>query len=93
MVVSAAAAGPLFAQAPIKTLGAHGVGLANDLRSQLGLDQGTTPVLSLPDCDGSKAQTCTAAGITIASRARAVRIAFHLWNTTEDVDLIEGALR
>ncbi len=33
------------------------------------------------------------AGITIASRAQAVRIAFHLWNTTADVDLVEGALR
>ncbi len=91
--VGAAAAGPLFTQAPIATLGAHGIGLANEFRSRLGLDPGVTPVVSMPDLDGAKARACAAAGITIASRAQAVRIAFHLWNTTDDVDLIEGALR
>lgn len=91
--VGAAAAGPLFAQSPITTLGAHGIGLANDFRSRLGLELAATPVVSMPDRDGSKAHACAAAGITIASRAQAVRIAFHLWNTTDDVDLIEGALR
>ncbi|MGB3829334.1 MAG: aminotransferase class V-fold PLP-dependent enzyme [Ornithinimicrobium sp.] len=91
--LGAAAAGTVFEQTPIAELGAHGVGLANDLRSRLGVPQCPSPVLSLPDADGEKARSCAAAGATVASRAGAVRIAFHLWNTPADVDLIESALR
>jgi len=91
--VGAAAAGPLFTWVPIEDLGDHGIGLANDFRSRLGLEPGITPVVSLPDRDGSRARACAVAGITVASRAQTVRVAFHLWNTTADVDLIEAALR
>lgn len=91
--VGAAAAGALFEELPIARLGAHGIGLANDLRSRLGLPQRESPVLSLPDTGGEKALACAAAGATVASRAGAVRIGFHLWNTPADVDLVGGALR
>ncbi|MGC1206675.1 MAG: aminotransferase class V-fold PLP-dependent enzyme [Ornithinimicrobium sp.] len=91
--VGAAAAGPLFADDPIEVLGAHSIGLANDLRSRLGLVQCPSPVISLADPGGMKARACVDAGVTAASRAGALRIGFHLWNTTSDVDLVESALR
>ncbi len=91
--VGAAAAGSLFAHDPIEVLGAHGIGLANDLRSRIALPQCSSPVISLPDPGGIKARACADAGVTVASRAGSVRIGFHLWNTPADVDLVESALR
>lgn len=91
--VGAAAAGALFAHEPVESMGAHGIGLANELRTRIGLVQGASPVISLPDPHGTKARACAGAGVTAASRGGALRIGFHLWNTPADVDLVEGALR
>lgn len=91
--VGAAAAGALFEHEPVERLGAHGIGLANELRARVGLAQAASPVISIPDPHGSKARACAAAGVTAASRGGALRIGFHLWNTPADVDLVESALR
>ncbi len=91
--VGAAAAGSLFAHEPVEVLGAHGIGLANELRSRISMASCSSPVISLPDPEGTKARACANAGVTAASRGGAVRIGFHLWNTPADVDLVAGALR
>jgi hypothetical protein len=49
-------------------------------------------VLSLDDPDGERQRRLQDAGCTVAARAGKVRIAFHLWNTDEDVECAAGAL-
>jgi len=91
--LGAAAAGEVFAHTDVAQLGAHGIGLAQELRDRLGLPSRPSPVVVVADPDGERARACELAGATVASRAGAVRVGFHLWNTPSDVDLVEGALR
>lgn len=91
--VGAAAAGVVFARTDVTELGAHGIGLAEELRARLGLSSRPSPVVVVADPEGARARSCAEAGATVASRAGAVRVGFHLWNTPSDVDLIEVALR
>lgn len=70
----------------------HGAGLADALRERLGHAPQGRPVLSLPDPDGVLADRLTAAGCTVAGRAGLVRIAFHLWNDQDDVELAARVL-
>lgn len=87
-----AAAGEVFAGLDPATVRDHGSGLAAALRDRLGLEPGQRPVVTLEDPDGSRAAALEAAGVRCASRAGRVRLAFHLWNTTADVELVAGAL-
>ncbi|HKJ12557.1 MAG TPA: aminotransferase class V-fold PLP-dependent enzyme [Ornithinimicrobium sp.] len=91
--VGAAAAGEVFRHVDVAELGAHGVGLANDLRARLDMPPRATPVVAIQDPDGRRAAACAEAGATVASRAGLVRVGFHLWNTPDDVELVDGALR
>lgn len=77
---------------PTSVVRDHDVRLANALRARLGMPAQCRPVLSIPDPDGTAVKRLTAAGATVACRAGAVRIAFHLWNTDDDVELAAGAL-
>lgn len=70
----------------------HGAGLADSLLVAGGREPQGRPVVSLPDADGSAATRLTAAGAVVASRAGRVRVAFHLWNTPDDVVLAAAAL-
>lgn len=91
--VGAAAAGAVFATLPTREVREHDTSLADDLRERLGLEPCGRPVLALPDEDGHRAQALARAGLVVASRAGGVRLAFHVWNTAEDVDLAAAALR
>lgn len=71
---------------------AHGARLADQLRERLGLSAQGRPVLALKDSDGTRTRALEDAGCVVASRAGGVRIAFHLWNTLQDVDLAAAAL-
>ncbi len=86
--VGAQAAGEVFAQLSMEAVRAHVGGLADQVRETLGQEPCGRPVLALPDPDGALAGRLTGAGATVASRGGGVRIAFHLWNTQEDVDLV-----
>ena len=44
------------------------------------------------DPEGTDLARLTAAGITASGRAGRARVAFHLWNDLEDVDLAARAL-
>lgn len=90
--VGAAAAGEVFAGLDIAVVRDHDVALANALRDRLGEQTRDRPVVALDDADGSRAARLQAAGVRCASRAGRVRLAFHLWNTEADVDLVTAAL-
>lgn len=90
--VGAAAAGEVFASLSMQEVHAHDGALADRVREALGQQPCGRPVLALPDEDGSLAQRLTSAGAVVASRAGGVRIAFHAWNTDDDVDLVLRAL-
>jgi selenocysteine lyase/cysteine desulfurase len=70
----------------------HAVGLADAFRAGLGLEPGGSAIVSLPDPDGALRCALEAAGCRVAGRAGRVRLAFHVWNDTEDVAHALGAL-
>jgi len=51
-----------------------------------------SPIVSLSDPTGEVAWRLAERRVTVASRAGRVRIAFHIWNTPEDLDLVAAAL-
>jgi len=78
--------------APVGAVRQHNVALANALCAHLSLPEQDRPVVSLVDQDGTIAAALAMAGALVASRAGRVRIAFHVWNTTDDVELVATAL-
>jgi selenocysteine lyase/cysteine desulfurase len=77
---------------PTSVIRDHDVALANALRERLGLETCARPVVSLHDPTGAMAHRLEQAGAVVASRAGRVRIAFHVWNTADDVTLVADAL-
>lgn len=62
----------------------HAVGLADGLRSALGLPAAGSAIVSVPG-DAEAGERLEAAGITVARRAGRVRLSFHLYNDEDDV--------
>lgn len=89
--LGAAAAGEALAVLDMAAVREHDIALANRLRERLGMEPGSRPVVTLDDPDGSRVARLEAAGVRCASRAGRVRLAFHAWNTPEDVDLVVTA--
>lgn len=69
---------------------AHGVGLANCVRTELQLPPADSAIVSIPIADAS--DMLQRAGIRASVRAGAVRVGFHLYNTENDVDRLLDAL-
>jgi selenocysteine lyase/cysteine desulfurase len=69
----------------------HCVRLADALLTGLGLPPAGSAIVSLDL--GERAGRLAAAGVTASERAGRTRLAFHLYNTDEDVDLVLEALR
>jgi selenocysteine lyase/cysteine desulfurase len=69
---------------------AHTVGLASRARTELGLPQSDSAIVSIPIADA--ADKLRAAGIRASVRAGAVRVGFHLYNTDNDLDRLVDAL-
>ncbi|MCK0114153.1 aminotransferase class V-fold PLP-dependent enzyme [Ornithinimicrobium sp. F0845] len=90
--VGAAAASEVFATLDPEQVREHDLALANALRGRLGLEPCARPVITLDDPAGDLAAGLEAAGVRCASRAGRVRLAFHVWNTVADVDLVAEAL-
>jgi selenocysteine lyase/cysteine desulfurase len=70
----------------------HALGLANAFRGRLDLEAGDSAIVAWPDADGDDLAALTAAGITASGRAGRARVAFHLWNDGDDVDLAATTL-
>jgi selenocysteine lyase/cysteine desulfurase len=69
---------------------AHTVGLANRVRAELSLPQQDSAIVSIPIADA--ADKLRAAGIRASTRAGAVRVGFHLYNTENDLDRLLDVL-
>ncbi|RLK62090.1 aminotransferase class V-fold PLP-dependent enzyme [Actinokineospora cianjurensis] len=89
--VGAAAALPWLVALDIQAVHDHVVGLADDIRARFDLPPAGSAIVSLDLPDA--AEHLTAAGIRFATRAGRARLAFHLYNTVEDVDLAVKAVR
>jgi selenocysteine lyase/cysteine desulfurase len=87
----AAAALPWLTTLDLGAVQAHCVGLADSLLAKLGLPPRGSAIVAL-DLPGA-AERLTAAGIAAASRAGRARLSFHLYNTSEDVEMAVTALR
>jgi selenocysteine lyase/cysteine desulfurase len=90
--VGAVPALEVMGMVPTALIGDHNIALADELCVRTGRDAVGRPVVSLTDPTGEIAARLTERGATVASRAGLVRIAFHIWNTLEDVDLVAVAL-
>ncbi|MFH8250258.1 aminotransferase class V-fold PLP-dependent enzyme [Microbacterium sp. B2969] len=84
----------LFAGLEREALYAHATGLAAAFRYRLGLDQPerASAIVTWADPDGCDVARLTAAGITASGRAGRARVAFHVFNDEDDVDLACAAL-
>jgi selenocysteine lyase/cysteine desulfurase len=91
--VGSAPALRLFADADPEAVLRHDTGLADAFRTGLGHEPAGRAVVALPDPDGELRRRLLGAGCSVAGRAGRVRIAFHVWNDQDDVDLALAALR
>lgn len=90
--VGAAAVLPWLAGLDRAAVHAHCAGLAEGLRAGLGLPPGEGSAIVPVDRPGAF-ERLTAAGLTVSARAGAARLAFHLYNTGDDVERVLAALR
>ncbi|SCL24790.1 Selenocysteine lyase/Cysteine desulfurase [Micromonospora rhizosphaerae] len=88
--VGAAPALELLAEIGLPAIRAHNVGLANRFLAGLGRPPGESAIVTV---EVPRAQEkLERAGVRAAVRAGRVRASFHLYSTTEDVDLALAAL-
>ncbi|WP_426520608.1 aminotransferase class V-fold PLP-dependent enzyme [Diaminobutyricibacter sp. McL0618] len=87
-----AAALDLFRRLDIDAVHAHTSGLGDALCDRLGIEANGQAIITWPDADGSDLASLAAAGIRASGRAGRARVAFHLWNTMDDVDAVVRAL-
>lgn len=85
-----AAALALFDQLDPTDVHAHATGLGDAFADGLGLDVRGRAIVTWPDAEGTALAALTAGGLRASGRAGRARVAFHLWNTADDV---EAALR
>jgi selenocysteine lyase/cysteine desulfurase len=92
--VGAAPALSLFATLDPADLYAHSARLAAAFRAGRGLTEPprASAIVTWADPDGSDLARLTAAGITASGRSGRARVAFHLFNDDDDVDLALAAL-
>ncbi|HWL01049.1 MAG TPA: aminotransferase class V-fold PLP-dependent enzyme [Microbacteriaceae bacterium] len=64
---------------------------ADRLLDRLGLPPRAQAIIALDDPHEVRAEALAAAGVKFARRAGRVRLAFHIWNTEDDLDLVSGA--
>jgi selenocysteine lyase/cysteine desulfurase len=80
----------LIERVGVAAIHAHDVGLADRFRAGLGLEPAGSAIVAI-DRPGA-ADRLEAAGIRASTRAGAARLAFHLYNTEDDVDRALAAL-
>ena len=73
----------------VRAIHAHDVGLANALRERLGLPPSDSAIVAV---DLSPGAAPLPSGLRASTRAGRLRVCFHLYNTTDDVELVAGAL-
>ncbi|TFD50478.1 aminotransferase class V-fold PLP-dependent enzyme [Cryobacterium frigoriphilum] len=83
----------LFRSLDLAEVRAHTVRLGDALCDGLGLARLGQAIVSWPDAGGTDLARLTAAGLTASGRAGRARVAFHLWNDSDDVARAVAALR
>ncbi|MBM9467377.1 aminotransferase class V-fold PLP-dependent enzyme [Nakamurella leprariae] len=73
-------------------IGRHDVALANEFLAGLDRPPSDSAIVSVP-ADPAAVARLTAAGVRFGMRAGQVRVAFHLYTTSQDVELAVRALR
>ena len=95
--IGAGASLPWLAGLDRAAVHAHTVGLANRLRAELEMPATGSAIVSIPNLAGATAaevsERLQRAGIRAATRAGAVRVGFHLYNTEDDLDRLLTLLR
>lgn len=71
---------------------AHDAGLADALRTRLGLATTGSAIVALPDPTGAVRARLAEHGVRAAGRGGGVRLAFHVWCTEADVERTHEAL-
>ncbi len=82
----------LFAAADIAALWEHASALGDALCRGLGVPEQHQAIVTVADPDGCRLARLTAADIRAAGRAGRLRVAFHVWNTGDDVEAVLAAL-
>lgn len=82
----------LLAEVGVAEIGAHNVGLANAFLTAMDQPPSNSAIVSVP-ADEAAVARLHAAGVRFGMRAGRVRVAFHLYSTTDDVELAVRALR
>jgi len=82
----------MFAGLDIPTVWEHAAGLGDQLSAALDIPEFHKAIVTWDDPDGRALARLAAAGIRASGRAGRVRVAFHLWNTEEDVRAVVDAL-
>lgn len=92
--VGAAPALELFAALEPAELHAHATGLAAAFRAGRGIPEPerASAIVTWDDPDGGELARLTTAGITASGRSGRARVAFHIFNDEDDVDLALAAL-
>lgn len=76
----------------VEAIHAHDVGLADGLRTALGMEPAGSAIVSV-EVSPKAAERVAEAGITTSVRDGRMRAAFHLYTTEEDLDRLVKALR
>jgi selenocysteine lyase/cysteine desulfurase len=92
--IGAAPALELFASTDADAIYDHTTGLAAAFRRRAGLAEPARPsaIATWNDADGDDLARLTAAGLRASGRAGRARLAFHVFNDADDVDLALAAL-
>jgi len=90
--VGTAPALQVLAATGVAAIGEHNIALANSFLTALDQPPSNSAIVSVPAGDTAVARL-TAAGVRFGVRAGRIRVAFHLYSTTADVDIAIGALR
>jgi selenocysteine lyase/cysteine desulfurase len=90
--VGAAPALAFFAGLDMDEVWTHASGLGDSLCDRLGLAPQGQAIVTWHDPSGADLARLEAAGLTVSGRGGRVRVAFHLWNDSDDVDRAASAL-
>ncbi len=82
----------LFRRLDIAEVHDHAVALGDALCDGLDIARQGQAIVTWPDAGGSDVARLAAAGITASARAGRARVAFHLWNSADDVADVLTAL-
>lgn len=90
--VGAEAALRVAAELDADTVLEHDLALANAFSARRGLEPSASAIVTWPDADGDDLRALTASGVVASGRAGRARVAFHVWNDEDDVELATSAL-